>query len=244
MLIVCWHNCNYYCRALESAVPPPVCLDSMGSADKTLMIYDTLTRFYWLVSVVGLQNIESIDPPPRYRLAPPAFYGPFLLLFNLVEDLVLTQHHLISIWSSASLNFTTNWSALLSPYVISLPFDTHPHSKLYLNEHWVHTLILDNVKIVAGQFSKPNFHSSSSIKVKSYHKMHLNEGRLWPREVSQSWSKTKLCQASAMPIFPSFCFYKWAVSPQKKITNMNILLWVTLLKGKFQARLKFLEMAK
>ena len=118
------------------------------------------------------------------------------------------------------------------------------HSKLYLNEHWVHTLILDNVKIVAGQFSKPNFHSSSSIKVKSYHKMHLNEGRLWPGEVSQSWSKTKLCQASAMPIFPSFCFYKWAVSPQKKITNMNILLWVTLLKGKFQAKLKFLEMAK
>ena len=133
MLIVCWHNCNYYCRALESAVPPPVCLDSMGSADKTLMIYDTLTRFYWLVSVVGLQNIESIDPSPRYRLAPPAFYGP-LLLFNLVEDLVLTQHHLISIWSSASLNFTTNWSALLSPYVISLPFDTHPHPFKALSE--------------------------------------------------------------------------------------------------------------
>ena len=88
----------------------------MGSADKTLMIYDTLLQDFTDQSATV---VEYIDPPRQTELkAPPAFYVTFLRtvqsgrgfsvdIASFDFHMVICQSHFYGKLSMSGQNFTT-----------------------------------------------------------------------------------------------------------------------------------------
>ena len=140
----------------------------MGSADKTLMIYDTLTRFYWLVSSTVELAKESLLIPDIDWL-----HLPFMALFCCC-----------SIWSRIWCWHSIIWFPYGHLLVSTLrPIDPYfsvhmsylsvrhppPFKALSARINLAH-----HVKIVACQFSKPNFqfvHQSQKLS----QNVHLRE---------------------------------------------------------------------
>ena len=181
----------------------------MGSADKTLMIYDTLTRFYWLVSSTVRLAKESLLIPDIDWL-----HLPFMALFCCC-----------SIWSRIWCWHSIIWFPYGHLLVSTLrPIDPHfsvhmsylsvrhppPFKALSARINLAH-----HVKIVAYcQFSKPNFqfvHQSQKLSQNALERVRAKQNFV------------KRCRS-----FQASAFINGPFHPEKEITNMNILLWLTL----------------